>query len=72
MLKLLGDKPLGARDAEAVAHALDLDPVGMCMVAARVEEQGITPRMLGGELWSTGDPSSALCFSGANLIPMPR
>lgn len=70
MLKLLGDKPLGARDAEAVAHALDLDPVAMCMVAARVEEQGISPRVLGGELWSNGDPASALCFSGANLIPM--
>ena len=70
MLKLLGDKPLGARDAEAVAHALKIDPVGMCMVAARVEEQGISPRVLGGELWSNGDPESALCFSGANLIPM--
>ncbi|MBT0568389.1 GNAT family N-acetyltransferase [Williamsia sp. CHRR-6] len=70
VLKLLGDKPLGSRDAEVVGHALDLDPVAMCMVAARVEEQGVSPRSLGGELWSNGDPLTALCFSGANLIPL--
>ncbi|SIS10960.1 GNAT family N-acetyltransferase [Williamsia sterculiae] len=70
MLKLLGDRPLGARDSEAVARALDLDPVAMCMVAARFEEHGLTPRLLGGEMWSNGDPAAALCFSGANLIPM--
>lgn len=70
MLKLLGDKPLGARDAEAVGAALALDPVAMCMVAARVEEQGVTPRLLGGELWTNTEPTTSLCFSGANLIPM--
>ncbi|GAA2068042.1 GNAT family N-acetyltransferase [Williamsia deligens] len=70
MLKLVGDKPLGARDAPAVTRALESDPVAMCMVAARVEEHGLAPRMLGGELWTAGDPATSLCFSGANLIPL--
>ncbi|MGZ8179950.1 GNAT family N-acetyltransferase [Williamsia sp. SKLECPSW1] len=70
MLKLVGDKPLGARDAQAVSRALESDPVAMCMVAARVEEHGMSPRLLGGELWTAGDPATSLCFSGANLIPL--
>ncbi|MEP9413579.1 DUF4081 domain-containing protein [Gordonia sp. VNQ95] len=70
MLKLLGDKPLGARDAPAVSRVLNSDPVANCMVAARFESHGIEPRMLGGEMWSAGHPESSLCFSGANLIPI--
>ncbi|QMU19452.1 DUF4081 domain-containing protein [Gordonia rubripertincta] len=70
MLKLLGDKPLGARDAAAVERVLTSDPVAMCMVAARFETHGINPRLLGGELWTAQDPSTSLCFSGANLIPL--
>ncbi|MDL9936269.1 DUF4081 domain-containing protein [Gordonia sp. ABSL1-1] len=70
MLKLLGDKPLGARDMDAVRSVLDSDPVANCMVAARFEAHGIAPRLLGGELWTAGDPSNSLCFSGANLIPI--
>lgn len=70
MLKLLGDKPLGARDAPAVARVLNADPVANCMVAARFEVHGIEPRMLGGEMWTAADPASSLCFSGANLIPI--
>ncbi|MBD0861272.1 GNAT family N-acetyltransferase [Gordonia sp. zg691] len=70
MLKLLGDKPLGARDAPAVERVLTSDPVAMCMVAARFETHGINPRLLGGELWTAHNPLSSLCFSGANLIPL--
>ncbi|AFA73059.1 putative acetyltransferase [Gordonia polyisoprenivorans VH2] len=70
MLKLLGDKPLGARDAPAVGRVLNSDPVPMCMVAARFESHGIEPRMLGGEMWTAGRPETSLCFSGANLIPL--
>lgn len=40
------------------------------MVAARFEVHGITPRLLGGELWTAHDPTTSLCFSGANLIPL--
>ncbi|MGV9826526.1 MULTISPECIES: GNAT family N-acetyltransferase [unclassified Gordonia (in: high G+C Gram-positive bacteria)] len=70
MLKLLGDRPLGARDAPTVARVLASDPVAMCMVAARFETHGIDPRLLGGELWTADHPSTSLCFSGANLIPL--
>ncbi|MCH5642391.1 GNAT family N-acetyltransferase [Gordonia sp. ABSL49_1] len=70
MLKLLGDRPLGARDAPVVEQVLATDPVAMCMVAARFEVHGITPRLLGGEMWSAADPVTSLCFSGANLIPL--
>lgn len=61
---------MGARDAQAVTHALDIDPVASCMVAARVEAYGLTPRLLGGQLWSASTPEESLCFSGANLMPL--
>lgn len=70
MLGTLGDRPLGAKDAEAVARALDLDPVASCMVSARVEAYGLSPRFLGGELWTAGEPVTSLAFSGANLMPL--
>ncbi|MFM9376335.1 GNAT family N-acetyltransferase [Gordonia sp. VNK21] len=70
MLGLLGDKPLGSRDAAAVTRALDADPVSTCMVAARVEAYGLAPRFLGGELWTASAPEDSLCFSGANLMPL--
>lgn len=70
MLGLLGDRPLGSRDAVAVTRALDADPVTSCMVASRVEAYGLAPRFLGGELWTASEPEASLCFSGANLIPL--
>lgn len=70
MLKLLGDRPLGARDAPVVERVMASDPVAMCMVAARFESHGINPRLLGGELWTVDNPTTSLCFSGANLIPL--
>ena len=70
MLGILGDRPLGARDADAVNRALDLDPIASCMVAARVEAYGLAPRFLGGELWTASEPSESLAFSGANLMPL--
>ena len=70
MLRLLGGRSLGPRDADAVTRALDSDPVASCMVAARVEAYGVIPRFLGGELWSASDPEKSLCYSGANLMPL--
>lgn len=70
MLGTLGDRPLGSKDADAVARALDLDPVASCMVAARVEAYGLSPRFLGGEMWSASQPGESLAFSGANLMPL--
>src|SRR6476620_6121238 len=70
MLKLLGAKQLSSRDAAHVLRVLDADPVAACMVAARVDEGGIDPRMIHGELWSRGGPLESLCFSGANFVPL--
>lgn len=70
MLKLLGAKPLGVRDTSEVLRVLNADPVASCMVAARVEESGVQPRQIHGEMWSRGGPSMSLCYSGANLVPL--
>lgn len=70
MLGLLRDRSIGTRDAAAVHRALDADPVTSCMVAARAEAYGLSPRLLGGELWTASRPEETLCFSGANLMPL--
>lgn len=70
MLKLLGAKPVGSRDLDDVRHVLDADPIASCMISSRVEEYGVDPRMIHGELWSRGGPLSSLCFVGANLMPL--
>jgi uncharacterized protein len=58
------------RDAATVRRALDLDPVGSCMVTSRVADHGIDPTAIGGELWTRNRPGESLCFAGANLIPL--
>ncbi|RKT85931.1 GNAT family N-acetyltransferase [Saccharopolyspora antimicrobica] len=70
MLKLAGARLLEERDAMLVRSVLDSAPVAACMVAARVEEAGLHPLRLGGELWGYGSKLSGMCFSGANLIPL--
>ncbi|SFO85309.1 hypothetical protein SAMN05421810_101187 [Amycolatopsis arida] len=76
MLRLAGARLLDDRDYPAVRAALAADPVGSCMVAARVEVAGLEPWRLGGELWATEGRSGragrlpGLCFSGPNLIPL--
>ncbi|HYB37018.1 MAG TPA: GNAT family N-acetyltransferase [Mycobacterium sp.] len=58
------------RDAAAVCRVLDQDPVGSCMVAARVADHGIDPDSIGGELWTRRGAEESLCYAGANLIPL--
>ncbi len=58
------------RDPRAVLRVLDDDPVGSCMVAARVAEYGVEPHAIGGELWTRRRAEESLCFAGANLIPL--
>ncbi|NLG54172.1 MAG: DUF4081 domain-containing protein [Rhodococcus sp.] len=70
MLKLLGARQLGSKDVSDILRVFAADPVASCMVAARVEDCGLDPRMLHGELWSRGGPQESLAFSGANLIPL--
>jgi predicted GNAT family acetyltransferase len=58
------------RDAAAVSRALEGDPVGSCMVAARVDDHGVDPTAIGGELWTRRCADESLCYAGANLIPL--
>lgn len=59
-----------ARDPTAVQRVIDADPIGSCMVAARVAEHGIEPSAIGGELWTRRGADESLCYAGANLIPL--
>jgi predicted GNAT family acetyltransferase len=69
---------LDDRHARSVRAVLATDPVMSCMVAARIENGGLDPWRLGGELWGfTSDPHrgrdaelDGLCFSGANFVPL--
>ena len=62
------------RDMAAVSGVMAMDPVSACMVAARVADHGVEPRAIGGELWTRGShqgaAEQALCYAGANLIPL--
>ena len=51
-------------DAAAVGRLFADDPVGSCMVAARVADHGIEPNAIGGELWTRRRVESR-CAMGA-------
>jgi predicted GNAT family acetyltransferase len=76
VLRLAGARLLDDRDFPAVRAALAADPVGSCMVSARVEVSGLDPWRLGGELWAADSRPvrsgriQGMCFSGPNLIPL--
>src|ERR1700739_4510994 len=58
------------RDAGAVQRVFDGDPVGCCMVRARVAEHGIASAASGGVSWTRRGADESLCYAGANLIPL--
>src|ERR1700759_4298233 len=58
------------RDGASVRKVFDDDPVGSCMVAARVADHGLDSNAIGGELWTRRGPHESLCYAGANLIPL--
>ncbi|MGH3872125.1 MAG: GNAT family N-acetyltransferase [Pseudonocardiaceae bacterium] len=74
MLKHARARLLDDRDVRGVRAALATDPVMSCMVAARIENGGLEPWRLGGELWGFGrrpdGGPDGLCFSGPNLVPL--
>ncbi|HTX97039.1 MAG TPA: GNAT family N-acetyltransferase [Mycobacterium sp.] len=71
IFRLVGERRVSVvRDAAAVWRVFDDDPVGSCMVAARVADHGIDSTSIGGELWTLGGVEESLCFAGANLIPL--
>ncbi len=74
VLKHASTRVLDYRDARSVRAVLAADPVMSCMVAARIEDSGLDPGRLGGELWGFGSALDGgldgLCFSGPNLVPL--
>ena len=71
LFRLVGERRVSVvRDAAAVWRVFEDDPVGSCMVAARVADHGIDPNSIGGELWTLRGAEESLCFAGANLIPL--
>lgn len=57
-------------DPAAVWRVFDHDPVGSCMVAARVADYGVDHPAIGGELWTRRGADESLCYTGSNLIPL--
>ena len=71
IFRLVGERRVSVvLDAAAVWRVLNEDPIGSCMVAARVADHGIDAHSIGGELWTRRGPEESLCFAGANLIPL--
>lgn len=71
ILRLVDERRVAVvRDGAGVWRVLDQDPVGSCMVAARVADYGVDPQSAGGELWTRGGVDESLCYSGANLVPL--
>ena len=66
-LRLLTD-----HDRDEVLALCDRDPIANIFVSARIRAAGIDPSRLGGQLWgySDGGQLTALCYSGANLVPV--
>jgi len=66
-LRLLTD-----HDRDEVLAICDRDAVANVFVGARIRSAGIDPGRLGGQVWgySEGGQLTALCYSGANLVPV--
>jgi len=59
-------------DRDEVLALCDRDPVANVFVSSRVRATSIDPVRLGGQLWgyTDGGELTALCYSGANLVPV--
>jgi uncharacterized protein len=66
-LRLLTD-----HDRDEALALCDRDPIANVFVSARIRATGLDPARLGGQLWgyTDGGALSALCYSGANLVPV--
>jgi len=63
---------LGPSDMARLRRLLDVDPVTNVFVDARVQQTGLDPRRLGGEVWGygAGGALESACHAGANLVPV--
>jgi uncharacterized protein len=66
-LRLLTD-----HDRNEVLALCDRNPVTNVFVSSRIRAVGMEPARLGGQVWgyAEGGQLSALCYSGANLVPV--
>jgi uncharacterized protein len=66
-LRLLTD-----HDRDEVLALCDRDAITNVFVSARIRSTSLDPSRLGGQLWgySDGGQLTALCYSGANLVPV--
>jgi predicted GNAT family acetyltransferase len=72
---MLGSMPvrvLDDRHRDTALAILDSDPVSNVFVSSRVHAVGLDPARLGAQMWGyvRDGRLSALCYSGANLIPI--
>lgn len=65
-----GARQLGPSSADRVEAVLGADPVGTVMVAGKFESARMDRDRLGGTFWGSGHADPALCFVGANLMPL--
>jgi uncharacterized protein len=66
-LRLLTD-----HDRDEALALCERDSVANVFVSSRIRSTSIDPSRLGGQLWGypEGGPLTALCYSGANLVPV--
>ncbi len=66
-LRLLND-----RDRDDMLELCDRDPVVNVFVSSRVNEAGLDPVRLGGQMWGfvPGGRLTSACYAGANLVPV--
>jgi uncharacterized protein len=60
-------------DRPALQRLLRADPVGHCVLIARLDTAGtLAPRQLGGAVWGSDGPAGlgAACFVGGNVVPV--
>lgn len=67
-----GLQRLGPADMGRMRQLLDRDPVTNVFVDSRVQQTGMDPRLLGGQIWGYGTDGTleSACHVGANLVPV--
>ena len=63
---------LGPADMARLRQLLERDPVTNVFVDSRVQQTGLDPRRLGGQMWGygAGESLESACHVGANLVPV--
>src|SRR4051812_17398128 len=74
MLRTASVRLLDDRDVAEALRVLERDPIANVFVISRVHAAGLDAWRLGAEMWGYVDRTtgllSAVCYSGANLIPI--